>query len=74
MGKRPERSFLQRGRPHGRQVHRKVLTNQGNANENHEISPYTCQNGVINKPKPSVGGGKGTLRQLVGLQTSEATL
>ena len=39
----------------GQQAHEKMLkiTNQGNANQNHnEISPYTCQKGYHKKKNP----------------------
>ena len=46
MGKGLEQAFLQRRRTNGQQVYEKMvnITNQGNANQNHnEISPHTCQ-------------------------------
>ena len=45
MGRRPEKTFLQRGHTNGQQVHKKVfnvINHQGNAKQNHnETFPHT---------------------------------
>ena len=48
MGRRPKQTFLQRRHTDGQQTHERMLNithDHGDANQNHEISPLTCQNG-----------------------------
>ena len=48
MGRGSEQTFFQRRHTDGQQVYEKVLNitnHEGNENQNHEISPHTCQNG-----------------------------
>ena len=45
MGKESKQTFFQRRHTDGQQVHEKMLNitnHQGNADQNHEISPHTC--------------------------------
>ena len=48
MGRRHEQTFIQRRYADGQQTHEKMLNithHQGNANQNNEIPPHTCQSG-----------------------------
>ena len=52
MGRRPEQTFFQRGPTDGQQAHAKMLHStkpQENADQNHELSPHTCQDGCRQK-------------------------
>ena len=52
MGREPEQAFFQRRQTDGQQAYEKMLNitnHQGNANQNNEISPHTCQNGYYQK-------------------------
>ena len=69
MGRRTEQTFFQRENIDGQQAHGNMLNitnHQRNANQNHnEISPHTCQNGIIQKKTKNKClwgcGEKGTL-------------
>ena len=52
MGRGPEQESFQRRHTDVQQAHEKMLNitnHQGNANQNHEASPHTCQNGYRQK-------------------------
>ena len=62
-GQRSEQSFFQRRHINGQQIHEKMLNfinHQGNANQNHKITAYTCENNYYQKDKKYTSYGEHT--------------
>ena len=82
MGKRHEKTLLQRNHPGGRQTHEKMLHvthHQGDTDQNHkDVPPHTCQNGQHEQLRQQVLARMQRERisfaPLVGMQAGAATL